>query len=66
MSCESCQEEYDEFVRLKVDGGESSIYWHNKAWVSLWQRWLDYQQALKDYGESPEFIELVREVEWDR
>lgn len=64
--CESCQEEYDEFMRLKAEGGESPLYWHNKAWVALWQTWLDYQQALKDYGESPEFIELVREVEWDR
>jgi hypothetical protein len=64
--CESCQEEYDEFIRLKAEGGESPIYWHNQAWQSLWQRWLDYQQALKEYGESTEFIELVRVVEWDR
>jgi len=64
--CESCQEEYDEFVRLQAEGGESLYYWHNKAWLNLWQRWLDYQDALKEYGESPEFIELVREVEWDR
>ena len=64
--CESCQEEYDEFMRLKVKGGESPIYWHNQAWQQLWQSWLDYQEALKEYGESSEFIELVREVEWDR
>jgi hypothetical protein len=64
--CESCQEEYDEFMRLQAEGGESRYYWHNRAWRALWQTWLDYQQALKDYGESTEFIELVREVEWDR
>ena len=64
--CESCQEEYDEFVRQKTEGGESPYYWHNQAWLNLWQRWLDYQEALKEDGESPEFIELVREVEWDR
>jgi hypothetical protein len=34
--------------------------------MNLWQSWLDYQQALKEYGESPEFVDLVREVEWDR
>lgn len=64
--CEGCQEEFDEFVRLKAEGGESPYYWHNKAWQHLWQRWLDYQDALKEYGESPEFIDLVREMEWDR
>lgn len=64
--CESCQEEYDEFRRLKAEGGESPLYWHNQAWINLWQSWLDYQQALKEYGESPEFVDLVREVEWDR
>jgi hypothetical protein len=55
-----------QIMRLKDEGGESPLYWHNEAWQALWQTWLDYQQALKDYGESPEFIELVREVEWDR
>ncbi len=48
------------------EGGQSPYYWHNQAWMKLWQKWLDYQQALKEYGESPEFLDLVREVEWDR
>jgi hypothetical protein len=64
--CSSCQEEYEEFLRLKEEGGESPYYWHNKEWLEVWQCWLDYQQALKAYGDSPEFIELVREVEWER
>jgi len=64
--CQSCQDEYDEFLRLEQEGGDSPLYWHNKQWRRLWRVWLEYQQALKDYGESPEFIELVREVEWDR
>jgi hypothetical protein len=64
--CAGCQEEYDEFVRLQETGEESPIYWHNKEWATVWQCWVDYQQALKTYGESPEFIELIREVEWER
>lgn len=64
--CLSCQEEYQEFLRLKGEGGESPYYWHNKEWLEMWQSWLDYQQALKAYGDSAEFIELVREVEWER
>jgi Pyruvate/2-oxoacid:ferredoxin oxidoreductase delta subunit len=64
--CASCQEEYEEFVRLRGTEEQSPYYWHNKHWLLVWQAWLDYQQAMKDYGESPEFIELMREVEWDR
>lgn len=64
--CASCQEEYEDFVRLKEKGEESPYYWHNKEWLAVWQYWLEFQQALKAYGESPEFIELIREVEWDR
>jgi hypothetical protein len=64
--CASCQEEYEDFRRIKEKGEESPYYWHNREWAAMWQSWLDYQQALKEYGESPEFIDLVREVEWDR
>jgi hypothetical protein len=34
--------------------------------VTLWQVWVDYQEAMKTFAESQEFIDLVREVEWDR
>jgi hypothetical protein len=64
--CPGCQEEYETFVRLKETGEESLCYWHNREWMTLWQKWLDYQAALKEYGESPEFIDLMRELEWER
>ena len=64
--CSGCQEEYDEFVRLQESKGDSPYYWHNKEWRQVWETWLQYQKALKDYGDSPEFIDLVREVEWEK
>jgi Pyruvate/2-oxoacid:ferredoxin oxidoreductase delta subunit len=64
--CPGCQEEYERYMRYKESGEESPFYWHNREWRALWQSWLDYQQALRAYGESPEFIDLLREVEWDR
>jgi hypothetical protein len=64
--CAFCQEEYEDFLRLQEAGGESPCYWHNKEWVALWQSWLEYQHTMKVYGESAEFIDLIREVEWDR
>ena len=64
--CAFCQEEYDDYLRITEKGQESPFYWHNREWVALWRVWLDYQQAMKSYGESQEFIDLVREVEWER
>ena len=61
--CAFCQEEYEDFLRITEKGQDSPFYWHNREWVALWQTWIDYQQAMKAYGESPEFIDLVREVE---
>ena len=64
--CASCQDEYEDFLRMRDQGEESPFYWHNKEWRRLWECWLNYQQAMKEYGDSPEFLDLVREVEWDR
>lgn len=62
--CSACQEEYDEYCRVKESGGETTIYYHNDEWLALWENWLNYQDSLKKYTESPEFIELLREVDW--
>jgi len=62
--CSSCQDEYDEYVRVKESGEETTIYYHNQEWLTLWENWLKYQESLKKYTESPEFIELLREVDW--
>jgi len=62
--CTACEEDYKEFQAITETGGDSPLYWHNREWLVLWQAWLDYQKAIKDYTESPEFIELLREVGW--
>jgi hypothetical protein len=64
--CDSCREEFEDFIRVTEKGEDSRFYWHNKEWGAMWQAWVDLQKALKAYGESPEFIDLVREVDWDR
>ncbi|MDD3580360.1 MAG: hypothetical protein PHW74_04970 [Desulfobacca sp.] len=64
--CLACEEEYQEFLRLKESGEASPHYWHNQQWIDLWQGWINFQEALKRYIESPEFIELLREVDWHR
>ncbi len=62
--CTTCQEEYDEYLRVKESGAETTAYYHNQEWLDIWDYWLKYQEALRHYTESPEFIELLREVDW--
>jgi hypothetical protein len=62
--CCGCQEEYEEFRRVKENGEDTTLYWHNEEWLSIWQNWINYQESLQKYTESPEFIELLREVDW--
>ncbi len=50
--CPFCQEEYEDFLQIQK-GEESPFYWHNKAWVALWQVWIEYQQAMKTYRRVP-------------
>lgn len=62
--CSGCQEEYEEYLRVKKTGEDTTVYWHNEEWLAIWEHWLQYQESLKKYTESTEFIELLREVDW--
>ncbi|SFM92784.1 hypothetical protein [Thermodesulforhabdus norvegica] len=62
--CRICYEEYREY-RKKKSGqpGNPDYYWHNEAWMQLWDAWLDYQEKMEKYRSSPEFLRLLEEVE---
>ncbi len=62
--CSSCQEEYEEFRRVKEKGEDTTVYWHNEEWLAIWENWLNYQESLQRYTESTEFVDLLREVDW--
>jgi CRISPR/Cas system-associated protein Cas10 (large subunit of type III CRISPR-Cas system) len=62
--CSSCQEEYEEFRRVKDKGEDTTVYWHNQEWLAIWENWLKYQESLQQYTESTEFVDLLREVDW--
>ena len=62
--CSGCQEEYEEFLRVKGKEEDTTYYWHNEEWLAIWENWLKYQVSLQKYTESPEFIELLQEVDW--
>jgi len=62
--CRSCQQEYEEY-RARVGGNEadSDCYWHNSAWMRVWETWLQHQKTLDQYRQSKEFLQLIDEVE---
>ncbi len=60
--CESCSEEYIDFVERLKGGGDSDRYWHNEAWLGVWKAWIDYQSSIDNYVKSKEFIRLMKEL----
>jgi len=60
--CESCSEEYLDFIERLKGGGDPDSYWHNDAWLGVWKSWIDYQSSLDNYLKSKEFLRLLREM----
>ena len=52
------------FCGSRKKGRIPPYYWHNEEWLAIWENWLNYQESLQKYTESSEFIELLREVDW--
>ena len=60
--CESCAEEYIEYIERLKGRGNPECYWHNAEWLDLWQKWIDYQGALDRYMKSKAFAKLLNEL----
>ena len=62
--CTNCQEEYEEY-RARAEGKQKQprYYWHNEAWMKVWESWLEHQRCLEVYRQSKEFLKLLEEVE---
>ena len=64
--CESCAEEYIDFIERLKGRGDSEYYWHNDIWLELWKKWIDYQGAIDSYMKSKEFKQLLKELKETR
>lgn len=60
--CESCSEEYIDYIERLKGGGDPERYWHNEAWIGTWKSWIDYQSSVDSYLKSKEFIRLMNEL----
>jgi hypothetical protein len=60
--CDSCAEEYMDYIAQLQGRGDPQAYWHNHAWMKVWQTWIEYQGAIDNYLRSKEFRRLLEEL----
>lgn len=65
LFCDSCAEEYVEYIETLKGNGDSSQYWHNDAWMKVWATWIEHQGAVDSYLKSKEFERLLDELKPD-
>jgi len=64
--CESCSEEYSDYIERLKGEGDPDCYWHNEVWLEAWRRWIDYQGVVGRYLKSKEFVQLLHELKETR
>lgn len=60
--CESCEEEYLEYINQLKGKGDKKFYWHNEEWLKVWRDWIEYQSSVDRYLKSREFKQLLHEL----
>ena len=60
--CESCTEEYIDYIERHQGRGDPDCYWHNESWIELWRSWIAYHGAIDSYLKSKEFMKLLQEL----
>lgn len=64
--CNSCYEEYLDYIERLQGRGAPDCYWHNKEWLRVWRAWIDYQGSIDAYLKSNEFTKLLDELKQTR
>lgn len=60
--CNSCAEEYVDYVNRLQGKGNPDAFWHNHHWMKVWQTWIEYQGATDQFLRSKEFRRLLDEL----
>jgi hypothetical protein len=60
--CESCSEEYIDYIERLKGKGDKDSYWHNEPWSASWRAWIEYKGSIDDYMRSKEFLALLQEL----
>ena len=60
--CDSCAEEYVDYIEMLKGNGDSTVYWHNDTWMKVWATWIEHLGAVDSYLKSKEFERLLDEL----
>lgn len=60
--CESCAQEYADYIRKLQGHDHPEAFWHNHQWLKVWQTWIAYQGAVDQYLKSKEFRRLLEDL----
>ena len=60
--CETCKEEYLEYIAKLNGKGDPNCYWHNMDWLEVWRSWIAYHGSVDQYLRSKEFNQLVADI----
>lgn len=63
--CDSCADEYVDYIAQLQGKGDIQAYWHNDEWMRVWQSWIEYQGATDAYLRSKAFQQLLEELRTD-
>ena len=60
--CESCRDEFEDFLSTSRGVNRSDIFWHNQEWKDMWSAWLKYRKSINTFMDSSEFRLLLEEI----
>ena len=60
--CESCYEDYTDYIKRLTGDEDSENYWHNTEWMDIWKKWIEWQHAIDRYRKTKEFNQLLDEL----
>lgn len=60
--CDTCAEDYMEYIERLKGRGNPDHYWQNDQWLETWGKWIEYQNSMDQYVRSREFLELIKEL----
>ena len=62
LFCDSCAEEYVDYIERLQGRGDKICYWRNRQWFDVWKRWIEYRGTIDTYLQSKEFRRLLEEL----
>ncbi|HNR12500.1 MAG TPA: hypothetical protein PLG17_00460 [Thermodesulfobacteriota bacterium] len=60
--CPTCREEFLEYQRSQQEPLQTTTPWHNPEWEAMWEKWIEYQDAVRTFHRSQEVRDLFADL----